>query len=86
MSESRTGIVSEKKKKHIESMIELGKKKVIAEFMILDSNTNQEIECSKEFNSMKECAEYFNISKDTVTKYCKSGEYCKKCKSYFSYK
>lgn len=86
MSESRTGIVSEKKKKHIESMIELGKKKVTAEFMILDSNTNQEIECSKEFNSMKECAEYFNISKDTVTKYCKSGEYCKKCKSYFSYK
>ena len=40
MSESRTGIVSEKKKKHIESMIELGKKRVIAEFIIIDNETN----------------------------------------------
>ena len=86
MSESRTGIVSEKKKKHIESMIELGKKRVIAEFITIDNETNQEIESCKEFNSMKECAKYFNISKDTVTKYCKSGEYCKKCKACFSYK
>lgn len=85
MSESRKGVVSDKKKAHINSMIDLGKKKVIAEFYTIDES-GHETNNIKEFNSMKECATYFNISKDTVTKYCKSGEYCKKCSSYFLYR
>jgi group I intron endonuclease len=86
MSESRKGIVSEKKKDHIQSMIEMGKKKVIAKFTRTDES-GLLLEITKEFNSMIECAKFFKISKDTVTKYCKSeNHYCKKCGAYIFYK
>lgn len=86
MSESKKGIVSEKKRDHIQSMIEMGKKKVIAKFTRTDES-GLLLEITKEFNSMIECAEFFKISKDTVTKYCKSeNHYCKKCTAYIFYK
>lgn len=86
MSESKKGIVSEKKRDHIQSMIEMGKKKVIAKFTRTDES-GLLLEITKEFNSMIECAEFFKISKDTVTKYCKSeNHYCKKCDAYIFYK
>lgn len=79
MSEARKGVVSDKKKAHIQTMIEMGKKKVLAE----KASTKEIIE----FNSMVECANYFGINKDTLTKYCKSeNHYCKKCDAYFTYK
>lgn len=79
MSEARKGVVSDKKRAHIQDMINMGKKKVIAK----KANTEEVIE----FNSMTECCDYFKISKDTLTKYCKSeNHYCKKCNTYFSYK
>ena len=37
------------------------------------------------FHSIKECAKSLNISTETVTKYCNSGEWCEKCGAYLSF-
>lgn len=76
MSESRKGIVSEKKKIHVQGLIEHSKKKVLAEDVL-----TKEV---REFNSMKECREYYNIDQGTLRKYCVSSNHlCKKCNTLF---
>ena len=53
MSEARKGVVSEKKKAHVQSLIENSKKKVIAE--------NADTKSTIKFSSMKECCKFFKI-------------------------
>lgn len=84
MSESRKGKTSEKKKKHVLSMIEMGKKKIIAEYEHVDE-FGVILEVCKEFNSMKEAAEFFKIGVDTLRKYVYNDTYCKKAQAYFRF-
>lgn len=76
MSEARKGAVSEKKKAHVQSLIENSKKKVIAE--------NADTKDTVKFSSMKECCKFFKIDPNTLRKYCNSeNHFCKKCNTFF---
>lgn len=85
MSESRKGKCSDKKKEHLHGLNELFKKKIIAEFYITTEDDNI-TKTEKDFNSIKECAEYFKISRDTIRNSInKNNGYCKKINTYFFY-
>ena len=86
MSESRRGKTSDKRKAHLKEIIDMGKRRVTAEFMVVNESLGALMETVKIFNSVKECAEYFNLNRSTVTKYCNAEYgYCKKCEAWFSF-